>query len=311
MSEHKHSRAGGRRLRTSRAGSRRPPSRPADTEFDARPGHGQLGRAQPRPGHRPADPDRRRRRHRRRPVRQRRQHADDPAARVGHRRRQHRHDVRHHRRRHRPVGRRDRRAGLGLGDDAGDPDDGRGHALDRHGVRRARGRRRLRPGQRRCSSPTAGSRRSSRRWRCWPPPAAWPRSSPSARRRSSATATSSTSSAAASSASRSSSSSSRCRASVGWVLLNRTTFGRRTLAVGGNAEAARLAGIDVRRHTALLYVLLGVACGIAAVMLIARTTTGSSTHGSSTSSTRSPRSSSAARCSAAAAAPSSAPCSAS
>jgi ribose transport system permease protein len=66
---------------------------------------------------------------------------------------------------------------------------------------------------------------------------------------------------------------------VGWILLNRTTFGRRTLAVGGNAEAARLAGIDVRRHTALLYVLLGVACGIAAIMLIARTNTGSSTHG--------------------------------
>jgi ribose transport system permease protein len=66
---------------------------------------------------------------------------------------------------------------------------------------------------------------------------------------------------------------------AGWVLLNRTTFGRRTLAVGGNAEAARLAGINVKRHTALLYVLLGAACGIAAVMIVARTTTGSSTHG--------------------------------
>ncbi|WP_033443078.1 ABC transporter permease [Saccharothrix sp. NRRL B-16314] len=66
---------------------------------------------------------------------------------------------------------------------------------------------------------------------------------------------------------------------AGWVLLNRTTFGRRTFAVGGNPEAARLAGIDVRRHTVLLYTLLGVCCGIAAVMLIARTTTGSSTHG--------------------------------
>ena len=65
----------------------------------------------------------------------------------------------------------------------------------------------------------------------------------------------------------------------GWVLLNRTTFGRRTLAVGGNPEAARLAGIDVRRHTALLYILLGLACGVAAVMIVARTTTGSSTHG--------------------------------
>ena len=68
-------------------------------------------------------------------------------------------------------------------------------------------------------------------------------------------------------------------AAGGWVLLNRTTFGRRTIAVGGNAEAARLAGIRVKRHTALLYVLIGVACGIAAVMLLARTTAGTSTHG--------------------------------
>lgn len=65
----------------------------------------------------------------------------------------------------------------------------------------------------------------------------------------------------------------------GWVLLNRTTFGRRTLAVGGNPEAARLAGIKVKRQTAYLYVLVGLACGLAAVMLMARTTTGTSTHG--------------------------------
>ncbi|SDP64642.1 monosaccharide ABC transporter membrane protein, CUT2 family [Pedococcus dokdonensis] len=68
-------------------------------------------------------------------------------------------------------------------------------------------------------------------------------------------------------------------AAAGWLLLNRTTFGRRTLAVGGNPEAARLAGIRVQRHTASLYVLLGVACGIAAVMIMARTATGTSTHG--------------------------------
>jgi ribose transport system permease protein len=66
---------------------------------------------------------------------------------------------------------------------------------------------------------------------------------------------------------------------IGWILLNRTTFGRRTLAIGGNPEASRLAGINVRRHTVLLYVLVGLCCGIAAVMLISRTTTGSATHG--------------------------------
>jgi len=66
---------------------------------------------------------------------------------------------------------------------------------------------------------------------------------------------------------------------AGWILLNRTTFGRRTVAVGGNPEAARLAGINVKRQTVYLYVLIGFCCGIAALMVVAKTTTGSSTHG--------------------------------
>jgi ribose transport system permease protein len=66
---------------------------------------------------------------------------------------------------------------------------------------------------------------------------------------------------------------------VGWVLLNRTTFGRRTFAIGGNAEAARLAGINVKRHTAMVYALAGLCCGIAAIMVVARATSGSSTNG--------------------------------
>jgi len=68
-------------------------------------------------------------------------------------------------------------------------------------------------------------------------------------------------------------------AALGWVLLNRTTFGRRTVAIGGNREAARLAGIDVRRHTMWLYVIAGLCSGIAAVMILGRTTAGTSTHG--------------------------------
>ena len=84
---------------------------------------------------------------------------------------------------------------------------------------------------------------------------------------------------------------------VGWILLNRTTFGRRTFAVGGNPEAARLAGIHVQRHTLLLYALLGL-------HLRHRRRHDHGPHddraarptASSTSSTRSPPSSSAARC---------------
>ncbi|MCF3119835.1 MULTISPECIES: ABC transporter permease [Streptomyces] len=66
---------------------------------------------------------------------------------------------------------------------------------------------------------------------------------------------------------------------VGWLLLNRTTFGRRSLAVGGNAEAARLAGIDVRRQRLYLYLLSGLCCGIAAFLLIILSGSGQNTNG--------------------------------
>jgi ribose transport system permease protein len=66
---------------------------------------------------------------------------------------------------------------------------------------------------------------------------------------------------------------------AGWFLLNRTTFGRRTVAIGGNLEASKLAGIKVKRHLVYLYVLSGLAAGIAGVMMLGRTTAGTSTHG--------------------------------
>lgn len=66
---------------------------------------------------------------------------------------------------------------------------------------------------------------------------------------------------------------------AGWFLMNRTTFGRRTVAMGGNLEASRLAGIKVKRHTVMLYALAGLTAGIAAVMMLGRTTAGTSTHG--------------------------------
>ncbi|MBU7600618.1 ABC transporter permease [Streptomyces tardus] len=66
---------------------------------------------------------------------------------------------------------------------------------------------------------------------------------------------------------------------LGWLLLNRTTFGRRTVAIGGNAEAARLAGIAVKRQRLMLYLLSGLCCGIAAFMLIILTGSGQNTNG--------------------------------
>ena len=51
------------------------------------------------------------------------------------------------------------------------------------------------------------------------------------------------------------------------------------MAVGGNPEAARLAGIKVKRHLMYVYGLSGLTVGIAGVMMLARTGAGSSTNG--------------------------------
>jgi ribose transport system permease protein len=56
----------------------------------------------------------------------------------------------------------------------------------------------------------------------------------------------------------------------GWILLNRTRFGRYVVAVGGNREAARIAGVPVRKVIFAVYVLSGLMAGIATVLLCAR-----------------------------------------
>ena len=57
---------------------------------------------------------------------------------------------------------------------------------------------------------------------------------------------------------------------VGWVLLNRTRYGRYVVAVGGNREAARIAGVKVQRIIFSVYVLSGICVAIAAVLLVGR-----------------------------------------
>jgi ribose transport system permease protein len=53
---------------------------------------------------------------------------------------------------------------------------------------------------------------------------------------------------------------------LGWVVLNRTRYGRYVIAVGGNREAARIAGIRVRPILFSVYVLVGACTGIASVL---------------------------------------------
>ena len=56
----------------------------------------------------------------------------------------------------------------------------------------------------------------------------------------------------------------------GWILLNRTRYGRYVVAVGGNREAARIAGVPVRKVVFSVYVLSGLLVGIATILLCAR-----------------------------------------
>jgi ribose transport system permease protein len=57
---------------------------------------------------------------------------------------------------------------------------------------------------------------------------------------------------------------------LGWVLLNRTRYGRHVVSVGGNREAARIAGVPVRRTVFSVYCLTGLLAGLAAVLLSGR-----------------------------------------
>lgn len=55
-----------------------------------------------------------------------------------------------------------------------------------------------------------------------------------------------------------------------YILLQRTNFGRRTYAIGNNPTAAYYSGINVARHKLILFSLVGLFCGIAAIMLTSR-----------------------------------------
>lgn len=60
-------------------------------------------------------------------------------------------------------------------------------------------------------------------------------------------------------------------------LLARTVFGRNTLAIGGNQEAARLAGVNVDRSLIMIFAIQGIMAAFAGVVLAARMTSGQPT----------------------------------
>jgi ribose transport system permease protein len=52
--------------------------------------------------------------------------------------------------------------------------------------------------------------------------------------------------------------------------INRTTAGRAIVAIGGNEEAVRLAGINVRRHILMAYIISGLCAALAGILLASR-----------------------------------------
>ena len=57
-------------------------------------------------------------------------------------------------------------------------------------------------------------------------------------------------------------------------VMTRTSHGRYLYAIGGNAEAARASGINVKRQLFLNYVIMGAICGVAGVLYAGRTNSG-------------------------------------
>ena len=65
------------------------------------------------------------------------------------------------------------------------------------------------------------------------------------------------------------------------ILMSRTTLGRRLYAVGGNAEAARLSGVNVTAVLLFAYTFSATLAGIGGVLLASQLKSGSPTYGAS------------------------------
>jgi ribose transport system permease protein len=61
---------------------------------------------------------------------------------------------------------------------------------------------------------------------------------------------------------------------LAWLLLMRTPFGRHVYAIGGNRDAAWLSGVRVDRVLTSVYLICGVAAGLAGVLVASRLNAG-------------------------------------
>ena len=57
---------------------------------------------------------------------------------------------------------------------------------------------------------------------------------------------------------------------LGWYILRYTRIGRFTYAIGGNENCAKLSGINLKKVKCFVYVVSGLCCGVAALLLSSR-----------------------------------------
>ena len=60
---------------------------------------------------------------------------------------------------------------------------------------------------------------------------------------------------------------------------NNTAFGRQIYAIGGNREAARLSGINIKKRLFLLFVVMGTMCAASGIVYTARINAGTAAAG--------------------------------
>jgi methyl-galactoside transport system permease protein len=68
---------------------------------------------------------------------------------------------------------------------------------------------------------------------------------------------------------------------ITYVLFNKTTYGKNIYAIGGNAEAARVSGVNVERTLIMVYFIAGILFGLGGTLEAARTGGATNNYGNS------------------------------
>ncbi|EHR32532.1 hypothetical protein HMPREF9709_01463 [Helcococcus kunzii ATCC 51366] len=60
---------------------------------------------------------------------------------------------------------------------------------------------------------------------------------------------------------------------IGFIFLSKTSFGMKVYSIGGNMEASRLSGVDIRKNRYLVFIICSILASIAGLVLLSRVNT--------------------------------------